>query len=107
MTTGQYLEFETAINALDEVNGGVTMTARHGNMKENHAAKQRAWNTWLDDLPLAQESPRRGVDPSGGGAGKGRKCKKDDSVELIPCPANFPFGTPQKKRRWLDGCVRI
>ncbi len=39
MTTGQYLEFETAINALDEENGGAMMTAGYGNMKENYAAK--------------------------------------------------------------------
>ncbi len=95
MTTSQYLEFETAINALEEENGGETMTADYGIMKENHAAQQRAWNTRLDDLPLVEESPRRGVDPSRGEEGKGHRHKKDDSMEVILCPANFLFGTPQ------------
>ncbi len=98
MTTGQYLEFETAINVLEEENGGATMTIGYGNMKETCAAKQRAQNTWLDGLPLAKESPRRGVDPGRGGAGKERGHKKDNGMEVIPCPVNFLLVTPQQKK---------
>ena len=63
VTTSQYLELEGAISAIECQNGGLTMTARYGNLSEDRAAMQRSRNTRIDDLPPRDE--RMGIDARG------------------------------------------
>ena len=93
MSTSQYIELEGAISTLEREYGGATMTAGYGNLSSCRPAEQRARNTRINDLPSANESMRRD------------RRRVDDGVEVILCPANFPFGTPQRKNEMI-GRVR-
>ena len=103
--TDQYLEFDSAIAAVETDNGGSTMTAGYGNLAELRAAcLSNASMSTIHNGAIAS---------SGGGLVTAAAAAQEDiasaissrqAVDHIPTPANWPFSTPERASTiWLAG----
>jgi hypothetical protein len=82
LTTDQYLEFDSAIAAVETDRGGSTMTVGYGNLAESRAAKQRARNTRLSNASMSTIH-NGAIASSGGGLVTAAAAAQEDTASAI------------------------